>query len=109
MNEAGGDESVLVPTLVPNPGSPTVTQGNLPGREFTSKCSVALPWVTLDRDICSLKIRVSVVDRCGRPVPHPEGTLRVSKLVPDKFVRPWPPHGLSLTIRILLAAGYAPV
>ncbi len=58
MNEAGGGDSVLVPTLVPNPGSPTVTQGNLPGHEFISKRSVVLPWVTLDREICSLKIRV---------------------------------------------------
>jgi len=30
MNEAGGDELLLVPTLVPKPGSPTVTQGDLP-------------------------------------------------------------------------------
>ncbi len=72
MNEAGGDELLLVPILVPEPGSPTVTQGNPPGHEFTPKRSVALPSVTLDREICSLKIRVSGV----------------------RF-RPWPPTQIS--------------
>ena len=50
-----------VPTLVPKPGSPTVTQGNLPESEFTALRALELPWVTSGHEICSLKIRVSVV------------------------------------------------
>ena len=50
-----GRVGAYVLTLVPKPGSPIVTRGNLPGHEFTSNRSVALPWVTLDREICSLK------------------------------------------------------
>jgi hypothetical protein len=52
---------VQVPTLVPKPGSPTVTQGNLPSHNSDALRSVGLPWVMLDHEIRSLKIRVSVV------------------------------------------------
>ena len=53
----------MVPTLVPKPGSPTVTQENLRGYEIARLRVLESPWVMLDREICSLKIRVSVV-RC---------------------------------------------
>jgi hypothetical protein len=52
----------VVPTLVPKPGSPTVTQQNLPGYEIEATRALGLPWVTSGHEICSLKIRVSVVD-----------------------------------------------
>ena len=48
MNEAGGNELFLVPILVPKPGSPNVTQGNLPGHEFISEVLLyylGLRWV----------------------------------------------------------------
>jgi len=49
---------MMVPTLVPKPGSSTVTQGNLPSYEIDELRALGLPWVMLDREICSLKIRV---------------------------------------------------
>jgi hypothetical protein len=53
----------LVPILVPKPGSPTVTQGNLPGGEIYANRALGLPRVMLDCEICSLKIRVSCTER----------------------------------------------
>ena len=50
-----------VPTLVPKPGSPTVTQEHLPGHEIAAIRVLGLPWVMLDSECRSLKIRVSVV------------------------------------------------
>jgi len=50
-----------VPTLVPKPGSPTVTQGNLPDRKSDALRALALSWVMLDCETRGLKIRVSVV------------------------------------------------
>ena len=58
---AGLLASAPVPTLVPKPGSPNVTQGNLPSHGFAALGALGLPWVMLDREIRSLKIRVSVV------------------------------------------------
>ncbi len=57
----GTSTYLLVPTLVPKPGSPTVTQGNLSNQESDAIRALGLPWVMLNRDICLLKIRVSVV------------------------------------------------
>ena len=51
----------MVPTLVPKPGSPTVTQGNLPSHVIAALPALGLRQVMLDHEICSLKIRVSVV------------------------------------------------
>ena len=51
----------LVPTLVPKPGSLTVTQGNLTRIEFPEARYLRCSWSTLDNEIRSLKIRVSVV------------------------------------------------
>ena len=48
-----------VPTLVPNPGSPAVTQEYLPRRESDALPALGLSSVMLDRKICLLKIRVS--------------------------------------------------
>ena len=48
-----------VPTAVPKPGSPTVTQGNLTLQNFAALRSLGLPQVTLGCEIYSLKIRVS--------------------------------------------------
>ena len=62
MSGSEGKADVQVPTLVPKPASPTVTQEHLPGRKSAAKRSIASPWVTLSFEICSLKIRVSVVD-----------------------------------------------
>ena len=50
-----------VPTLVPKPGSPTVTQEHLPSRKSDALRFLGLPWVMLDREIYLLKIRVSAV------------------------------------------------
>ena len=50
-----------MPTLVPNPGSPTVTQGNLPNQEYDALRTLGLSRVMLGHEIRSLKIRVSVV------------------------------------------------
>ena len=50
----------LVPTSVPNLGSPTVTQENLPDRKPDALHALGLFWVMLSGEICSLKIRVSV-------------------------------------------------
>ena len=47
-----------MPTLVPKPGSPTVTQGNLQWRESDALRALVLSWVMMDRESCSLKIRV---------------------------------------------------
>ena len=47
---------VQVPTLVPKPGSPAVTQDYLPCYESTAKRYVGLRRVTLDCDTCSLDI-----------------------------------------------------
>ncbi len=41
---------VVVPTLVPKPGSPTVTQGNLRRSESAAKRYVELPWVVKPAD-----------------------------------------------------------
>ncbi|MFB3080634.1 MAG: hypothetical protein ACE1Y1_02525 [Nitrosomonadaceae bacterium] len=41
MNDTGGDKLLLVPTLVPKPASPTVTQGNLPGPTLIRWAKVA--------------------------------------------------------------------
>jgi len=46
-------------TLVPKPGSPTVTQEHLPGHEIAAIRVLGLPWVMLDSECRSLKIRVS--------------------------------------------------
>jgi hypothetical protein len=51
----------LVPTLVPKQGSSGVTEEHLPESEFTALRALELAWVMLDREIRSLKIRVSVV------------------------------------------------
>jgi hypothetical protein len=64
----------VVPTLVPKPRSPTVTQGNLPSHESATKRYGGLSKIMPDSEICSLKIRVSVV----------------------RF-RPWPPLSCFLT------------
>ena len=45
-----------VPTLVPKPGSLTVTQESLPGRKSAALRDIGLPWVTSDHEFCSLKI-----------------------------------------------------
>ena len=47
---------MVVPTIVPKPRSPAVTQENLPGHESDALRSVTSPWVTLDREIRSLKM-----------------------------------------------------
>ena len=52
----------IVPTLVPEPGSPTITQGNLTRIEFAEVRYVGCSWVTLSCCFSVLKIRVSVVD-----------------------------------------------
>ena len=76
-----------VPTLVPKPGSPTVTQGNLRCKEPAALRALESSWVMLDREICLLKIRVSVVRLMRHiPVPHPAGALRASKSAPARFV-----------------------
>ena len=51
----------LEPTLVPKPGSPTVTQEHLPGRKSDTFRALGLPWVMLSRETGQLKIRVSVL------------------------------------------------
>jgi hypothetical protein len=58
--------NLRVPVLVPKPGSSTVTLEHLPGRKSDALRALGLSWVLLDRGICSLKIRVSVV-RFRRP------------------------------------------
>ena len=50
-----------MPTLVPKPASPAVTQQQLPSSKSAALRAFGLAWVTLDHEICSLKIRVSVV------------------------------------------------
>jgi hypothetical protein len=82
----------MVPTLVPKPGPPTVTQEHLPGHETDALRSFGLPWVTLDREICSLKSRVSVARliRIGLGRFSPCGRLRrLSSL--RELIRPWLP------------------
>jgi hypothetical protein len=93
-----------VPTLLPNSGSPTVMQRNLGCQEFASRRSIALPWVRQDREICSLKIRVSVVDWLRiihGPCPHFVRVAARTKSASCRFVRPWPPvfQRLSLPLR----------
>lgn len=51
----------VVPTLVPKAGPPIVTQEHLTGHEIAALHALGLPWVILDCETCSLKIRVSVV------------------------------------------------
>jgi hypothetical protein len=46
MSAFGGGADVQVPTLVPKPGSPTVTQENLPESEFAAKRALELSPVT---------------------------------------------------------------
>jgi len=46
-----------VPTLVPNLGSPTITQEHLSGRKSAAIRALGLSWVMLDCGICSLKNR----------------------------------------------------
>ena len=78
--------------MVPKPGSPTVTQEHLPESEFTALRSVGLRWVTQGHEICSLKIRVSVVRliRIAFGRSSPFGRLRrLSSLC--ELIRPWPP------------------
>ena len=48
---------LVVPTLVPKPRSPTVTQENLPGRKSEALRSLRLSQITLDPEIRSQKIR----------------------------------------------------
>jgi hypothetical protein len=50
-----------VPTLVPKSLLPTVTQEHLPGRKSDALRALESCQVTVDREIYSLKIRVSVV------------------------------------------------
>ena len=92
-----------VPTLVPKPASPTVTQEHLPRHEFTALRSVRSPWVMLDREICSLKIRVSVVrlTRIGSGRSSPCGQLRCPDSLRES-VRPWPPlsHGVNRSLSL---------
>ena len=106
---------LMVPTLVPKPGSPTVTQAKLTGHESTALRVLALLWLRSGREICSLKIRVSVVRLMERQLRCPD-SLR-------KSVRPWPPffsgvlrsHGLllipdgtdKLTSRLVQFSAYA--
>ena len=118
-----------MPTLVPKPGSPTVTQEQLPGRKSDALRALGLPWVTLDHEICSLKIRVLVVrlTRIGsgrsspfgqvdstHPASRPTGALRASNSAslpncrcPDSLresVCPWPPLFLQILKRHNLGA-----
>jgi hypothetical protein len=51
-----------VPTLVPEPGLPDVTQANLTPQNFAALHALGLSQVTLGCEIYSLNIRVSVVD-----------------------------------------------
>jgi hypothetical protein len=62
LGGSGGGASA-VPTLVPKPGSSTVTQEHLPARKSGALPALGLFWVMLDSEICSLKIRMSV-DNC---------------------------------------------
>lgn len=55
-----------VPTLVPKPASPTVTQENPTIYKFTVLRALGLPCVTSGHAICSLKIRMSVPKMRGR-------------------------------------------
>ncbi len=72
MNEAGGDELLLVPTLVPKPESLTVTQGNQFRYESAANRLIGLRWVTYGHETCSLKIHVSFkMTLCGHPMAHP--------------------------------------
>lgn len=52
---------LTVPTLVPKPESPIVTQDNLARRKSGAPGALGLSQVTLDREFRSLKIRLSVV------------------------------------------------
>jgi len=52
---------IHVPTLVPKPGTSTATQEHLPSYEIDALRALELSQVTLGCEICSLKIRVSVV------------------------------------------------
>ena len=56
-----GQDPNVVPALVPKPASLTVTREHLPGRKSSALRALGLPWVMQDREICPLKIRVSVV------------------------------------------------
>jgi len=63
-----------VPTLVPKPRSPTVTQENLPCRKSDALSALGRSQVTLDREVYSLKIRMSVdIDAC------PDSALKITK------------------------------
>jgi hypothetical protein len=57
LGGSGGGASA-VPTLMPKPGLPTVTQAHLPARKSGALPALGLSWVMLDSEICSLKIRV---------------------------------------------------
>ncbi len=63
--EPGSDRGFVgiihVPTLVPKPGSSTVTQEHLRIRESDALRALGLSRVMMNRKICSLKIRVSMV------------------------------------------------
>ena len=56
-----GWQSGSVPTLVPKPGSPIVTQEHLAGCKSDAHRALGISWVMLDHEIGALKIRVSVV------------------------------------------------
>ena len=45
-----------MPTLVPKPGLPTITQQHLPGREIAAIHALESRQIMLDCEICSLKI-----------------------------------------------------
>ncbi len=75
---------IPVPTLVHKPGSLNVTQRHLPGDEIAALRALGLPWVMIDREICSLKIRVSVVR--FRPWP-PFLISQLGRIRPDSIIQ----------------------
>ena len=86
---------ISVPTLVPKPGSPNVTQEHVPGYKSDALSSVRSPWVTLDREICSLKIRVSLVQSSRVAAIDAEGSPKgkrseITPHVPTVFFRVYP-------------------
>ena len=78
--------SFQVPTLVPKTGSSSVTQESLPESKFTALRVLGIRWVTLDREIRSLKIRVSEFIRGKEKGVEPiYMTFRVTFCVQEKF------------------------
>ena len=77
-----------VPTLVPNPTSTTVTQGNLPRQGSDALRAPGLSWVILDREIRSLKIRVSVVRLTRAFGARPSGSFASLVALAGRLRRP---------------------